>query len=183
MTINKAQGQTLQRVCVDLIASQCFSHGMFYTAVSRVQSANSLRIMSGLREKAVNVVDPEMIRGADAHLHIEDNPGPPSDPPTDTQRNNSPSHTILQPTDAGEPMDTFSPPPTPTATDVIPPSSSIELMEIDTPHNNNTAANNAIDQGTHPSTKPALQNTNNEGTKKRLWARLQGGPKVPTHYI
>jgi len=36
MTINKAQGRTLDRVCMDLTTSQCFSHGMFYTAVSRV---------------------------------------------------------------------------------------------------------------------------------------------------
>jgi len=86
MTINKAQGQTLERVCVDLTASQCFSHGMFYTAVSRVRSASSLRIMSGLRAKAVNVVDPEMIRGADAHLHIDGNPlSPPNPPPAATR--------------------------------------------------------------------------------------------------
>ena len=35
MTINKAQGQTLQRVGVYL-SEACFSHGQFYVAASRV---------------------------------------------------------------------------------------------------------------------------------------------------
>jgi ATP-dependent exoDNAse (exonuclease V) alpha subunit len=68
LTINKSQGQTLDRVGVDLTARQCFSHGMLYTAMSRVRSASSLRILSGLRDKAVNVVDPELIRDADVDL-------------------------------------------------------------------------------------------------------------------
>jgi hypothetical protein len=74
MTINKAQGQTLDRVAVHLTVSQCFSHGMFYTAVSRVRSASSLRILSGLRDKAVNVVDMELIRGAATHLQFDNLP-------------------------------------------------------------------------------------------------------------
>jgi hypothetical protein len=90
MTVNKSQGQTLDRVGVDLTSRQCFSHGMLYTALSRVRSASSLRILSGLGDKAVNVVDMELIRGADVDLlngdglppvppALDDSPPPPQD--------------------------------------------------------------------------------------------------------
>jgi hypothetical protein len=175
MTINKAQGQTLERVCVDLTASQCFSHGMFYTAVSRVRSANSLRIMSGLRDKAVNVVDPEMIRGADAHLQVDADPMPPSNSsPTDTQRNNIPSNPIPGHVDTGEPMDTTSlPPAPPPAERAIRLSSVIEPMEIDIPGNNNTAADITDGQNnqSQPSQSSQSQASNNDGDK-RFFARL-----------
>lgn len=43
MTINKAQGQTLDRVGVLLQNSKCFSHGQLYVAFSRVRDPDSLR--------------------------------------------------------------------------------------------------------------------------------------------
>jgi len=103
MTINKAQGQTLERVAVHLTVSQCFSHGMFYTAVSRVRSASSLRILSGLRDKAVNVVDMELIRGAATHLQVDGLDA--------TQMRTT--ETLHQSDMSDEPMDTTSPPASP----------------------------------------------------------------------
>jgi len=105
MTINKAQGQTLEKVAVDLTASQCFSHGQFYTAASRVPRYAALRVMSGPGDKAVNVVDPEMIRGANVDLNTEVVPPPP---PNDTQGDANPPNPVPPPTD-GEPMDTTPP--------------------------------------------------------------------------
>jgi ATP-dependent DNA helicase PIF1 len=43
LTINKAQGQTLDRVGVLLQRSQCFSPGQLYVAASRVRDPNSLK--------------------------------------------------------------------------------------------------------------------------------------------
>lgn len=43
MTINKAQGQTLDKVGVYL-RSPVFTHGQLYVACSRVRSSNSLKI-------------------------------------------------------------------------------------------------------------------------------------------
>lgn len=45
MTINKAQGQSLKVVGVDLTYN-CFAHGQFYVAVSRVGSPRNLFIFS-----------------------------------------------------------------------------------------------------------------------------------------
>lgn len=45
MTINKAQGQTLQRVGLHL-GSQVFSHGQIYTAFSRVTSREGIRVFN-----------------------------------------------------------------------------------------------------------------------------------------
>ena len=42
MTINKAQGQTLQRVGIYL-DTPCFSHGQLYVAASRVGKRDRLR--------------------------------------------------------------------------------------------------------------------------------------------
>ena len=44
MTINKAQGQTLQRVGV-LLDRPCFSHGQLYVALSRVGDPAMIRVM------------------------------------------------------------------------------------------------------------------------------------------
>jgi hypothetical protein len=68
----------LGRVGIDLISRQCFSHGMLYTALSRVSSLNAIRIMSGLIDKAVNIVDRALIHGADVDINI--NPEPDPDP-------------------------------------------------------------------------------------------------------
>lgn len=43
MTINKAQGQTLDRVGILLQKGECFSHGQLYVAFSRVRDPDSLR--------------------------------------------------------------------------------------------------------------------------------------------
>lgn len=42
MTINKAQGQTLDRVGIVLQKGECFSHGQLYVAFSRVRDPASL---------------------------------------------------------------------------------------------------------------------------------------------
>ena len=42
MTINKAQGQTLQRIGV-FLRNQCFSHGQLYVAASRVGHPDHIR--------------------------------------------------------------------------------------------------------------------------------------------
>jgi hypothetical protein len=44
MTINKSQGQTLDRVGLQLDRTQCFAHGQLYTGVSRVKDWDSLRV-------------------------------------------------------------------------------------------------------------------------------------------
>ena len=69
MTIGKAQGQTLDKVGLDLFDSQCFSHGHLYTALSRVRSMDSVRIYSKgttsadgkTRNIVRNVVVPEIL--------------------------------------------------------------------------------------------------------------------------
>ncbi|POS82179.1 hypothetical protein EPUL_006412, partial [Erysiphe pulchra] len=61
MTINKSQGQTLQRVGVDLSVS-VFAHGQFYVALSRVTDVNNLIVLlpNGTRSSN-NVVYPEVL--------------------------------------------------------------------------------------------------------------------------
>jgi hypothetical protein len=44
MTINKAQGQTLDYVSVWLGDEHVFTHGQLYVALSRVSSLNNLKI-------------------------------------------------------------------------------------------------------------------------------------------
>ncbi len=44
MTINKAQGQTLQRAGI-FLPQPCFSHGQLYVAESRVGEAGGVKIM------------------------------------------------------------------------------------------------------------------------------------------
>ncbi|KAL3071933.1 hypothetical protein niasHS_017226 [Heterodera schachtii] len=46
MTINKAQGQTLQRMALVLNGKQCFSHGQVYVAMSRVTQMDGIRVFA-----------------------------------------------------------------------------------------------------------------------------------------
>jgi ATP-dependent DNA helicase PIF1 len=59
MSINKAQGQTLQIVGLNLL-NPCFSHGQLYVGCSRVGNPNHLYILAP-DEKTTNVVYPEII--------------------------------------------------------------------------------------------------------------------------
>ena len=59
MTINKAQGQTFQKVGVDL-STPCFSHGMLYVALSRIGSPNRLSVYT-VDGTTKNVVYPEAL--------------------------------------------------------------------------------------------------------------------------
>lgn len=62
MTINKSQGQSFERVGVDL-RTPVFSHGQFYVAVSRVSSADGLHILLPPDfNKATNIVWPEILQ-------------------------------------------------------------------------------------------------------------------------
>ncbi|GFV81651.1 ATP-dependent DNA helicase [Trichonephila clavipes] len=50
MTINKAQGQTLKMAGIDL-RNDCFSHGQFYVACSRVSSPDNLIILRAEKKR------------------------------------------------------------------------------------------------------------------------------------
>jgi hypothetical protein len=56
MTINKAQGQTLERVGLHL-GTQVFSHGQVYTAFSRVTSRDGIRIYNDRPKRANFIVN------------------------------------------------------------------------------------------------------------------------------
>lgn len=60
MTINKSQGQSLKVAGIDL-SEDCFSHGQFYVACSRVSSPSSLVILAPER-RTTNVVYKEVLR-------------------------------------------------------------------------------------------------------------------------
>jgi hypothetical protein len=62
ITINKAQGQLLKKVGVDLRQS-VFIHGQFYVALSRVIDMSNLDILLLYRggDKAENIVYPEIL--------------------------------------------------------------------------------------------------------------------------
>ncbi|KAL3076362.1 hypothetical protein niasHS_011781 [Heterodera schachtii] len=66
MTINKAQGQTLQRMALVLNGRQCFSHGQVYVAMSRVTQMDGIRVYapfckSGYETHIENVVYHELL--------------------------------------------------------------------------------------------------------------------------
>lgn len=67
-----SSGQTLQRVGVNLTASQCFSHGQFYVACSRAQSEQGLRILlkDGVHE-ARNIVQRSLLDKEDIEEAFE----------------------------------------------------------------------------------------------------------------
>ena len=46
MTVNKAQGQSLKRMGLNLELQQCFSHGQPYVALSRVSRMSGIRVFS-----------------------------------------------------------------------------------------------------------------------------------------
>ncbi|XP_077275103.1 ATP-dependent DNA helicase PIF6-like [Temnothorax americanus] len=60
MTINKSQGQSLKVAGIDL-SEDCFSHGQFYVACSRVSSPNSLVILAP-EGRTTNVVYKEVLK-------------------------------------------------------------------------------------------------------------------------
>jgi len=63
MSVNKAQGQSLDTVGVDLRTS-AFTHGQLYVALSRVTSLNGLTILfseDNLHETTDNVFYPEVL--------------------------------------------------------------------------------------------------------------------------
>ena len=53
MTINKSQGQTLQRVALDL-REPCFSHGQLYAALGRVPEPTRILVLSTAQYKNKN---------------------------------------------------------------------------------------------------------------------------------
>ncbi|KAH7705440.1 ATP-dependent helicase RRM3-like protein [Aphelenchoides avenae] len=59
LTINKSQGQTFQRVGLDL-ATPVFSHGQAYVGLSRVRNAQSLRVLVPEEEAVTNIVYKEV---------------------------------------------------------------------------------------------------------------------------
>lgn len=46
MTVNKAQGQSLKRVGLNLEMQQCFSHGQVYVSMSRVSCMSGIKVFS-----------------------------------------------------------------------------------------------------------------------------------------
>lgn len=62
MTINKSQGQSFEKVAVDL-RTPVFCHGQFYVAVSRVSSAAGLHMLLPTDcDKTTNIVWPEVLQ-------------------------------------------------------------------------------------------------------------------------
>ena len=67
MTVNKAQGQTLKCVGIDLRSRSCFSHGQLYVALSRVTNMSNLQLIGPERpedlsnKQLVNVVYKEVL--------------------------------------------------------------------------------------------------------------------------
>ncbi len=58
MTVNKAQGQTFDKVGLKLDEKQCFSHGQLYVAISRVRNWESLivKLNPSANGKTKNIV-------------------------------------------------------------------------------------------------------------------------------
>lgn len=58
ITINKSQGQTLQRVGV-FLPDNCFTHGQLYTSMSRATSSTRIHVSSQIN-KTRNIVFTEI---------------------------------------------------------------------------------------------------------------------------
>lgn len=63
ITINKSQGQSFEKVGVDL-REQCFSHGQLYVSFSRVTAKNGLYVYNGEEKKKLvqNIVYEEVFK-------------------------------------------------------------------------------------------------------------------------
>ncbi len=59
MTINKSQGQTFDKICLDL-SNPVFSHGQLYVGLSRVRSFDSVTVVSPTSE-IINCVYQEVL--------------------------------------------------------------------------------------------------------------------------
>ena len=62
-TVNKAQGETLPRVILDLSA-ECFMHGQLYVALSRVRCCEDIVVIAPSRKQIRSVVYKEILRAA-----------------------------------------------------------------------------------------------------------------------
>jgi ATP-dependent DNA helicase PIF1 len=60
MTINKSQGQTINKVGVFLL-SPVFSHGQLYIALSRVTSLKGLRVLIGNSPPSFDEYTPNVV--------------------------------------------------------------------------------------------------------------------------
>lgn len=60
ITINKSQGQTLKFAGGDLL-QDCFSHGQFYVACSRVSSPTGLVLLVPSSDSVINIVYREIL--------------------------------------------------------------------------------------------------------------------------
>jgi hypothetical protein len=65
LTINKAQGQTMERVGIALDRSRPFAHGQLYVGVSRVRTRESLKLLLPPKMDSVNNVVQQRIVGQD----------------------------------------------------------------------------------------------------------------------
>uniref|UniRef100_A0A914HAT8 ATP-dependent DNA helicase n=1 Tax=Globodera rostochiensis TaxID=31243 RepID=A0A914HAT8_GLORO len=103
ITTHKSQGQTLARVGVHLSSSQCFAHGQFYVAMSRVRTSDDIRVLTSARSAncvqnwvVQTVVDKEDIEEARQYAGPPLPPGPssllaPRSTPTEPHNNEDPT--------------------------------------------------------------------------------------------
>ena len=81
MTINKAQGQTFERVGISLL-KPVFGHGQLYVALSRVRSQKSLYIQLPLNDYTTkNIVYKEALEHEPSPQHEPPHPSPQRDYP------------------------------------------------------------------------------------------------------
>ncbi|SGY12770.1 BQ5605_C011g06596 [Microbotryum silenes-dioicae] len=78
MTINKAQGQSLDRVGVDLSLHPVFTHGQLYVALSRAMSVDRIKVLLPSRDPADDDDDLQAVDRAAAAATATPNPNKPS---------------------------------------------------------------------------------------------------------